>query len=88
MNMKLKDIRDISCTNIKVYIGGKMVHSPFKGNIKPYLEKEVVWIDAEDDILVVGVRDTKTLESSMLSKMIDDAILLGISKGGEHNEKE
>lgn len=87
MNMKLKDIRDISCTNIKVYIGGKMVHSPFKGSIK-YLEKEVVWIDAEDDILVVGVRDTKTLGSSMLSEMIDDAILLGISKGGEHDEEE
>lgn len=86
--MKLKDIRDISCTNMKVYVGGKMVYSPFQKNLKSYLDREVVWIDAEDDILVIGVRDTKTLESSMLSEMIDDAISLGISKGGEHNEEE
>lgn len=86
--MKLKDIRDISCTNMKVYVRGKMVYSPFQKNLKSYLDREVVWIDAEDDILVVGVCDTKTLESNMLSEMIDDAILLGISKGGEHDEKE
>lgn len=69
--MKLKDIRSISCTNMKVYVGGKMVCSPFKGNIKPYLDREVVWVDAEDDILVVGVRDIDTLACDMLCKMID-----------------
>lgn len=69
--MKLKDIHGISCTNMKVYVGGKMVCSPFKGNLKPYLDREVVWIDAEDDILVVGIRDTRTLESNMLSSLVD-----------------
>ena len=69
--MKLKDIQSISCTNMKVYVGGKMVCSPFKGNLKPYLDREVVWGDAEDDILVVGIRDTKSLESIMLSNLID-----------------
>ena len=69
--MKLKDIQSISCTNMKVYIGGKMVYSPYNGNLKPYLDREVVWVDAEDDILVVGIRDTKTLESNMLSNLID-----------------
>lgn len=69
--MKLKDIQSISCTNMKVYVGGKMVYSPFKGGLKSYLEREVVWIDAEDDILVVGVRDIDTLACDMLCKMID-----------------
>lgn len=69
--MKLKDIQSMACTNMKVYVGGKMVCSPFKGNIKPYLDREVVWVDAEDDILVVGIRDTKALESIMLSNLID-----------------
>ena len=69
--MILKDIRSMACTNMKVYVGGKMVYSPYNGNLKPYLEREVVWIDAEDDILVVGVRDIDTLPCDILCKMID-----------------
>lgn len=69
--MTLREIARISCTNLKVYVGHACVYSSSKGSLKPYLERKVVWIDAEDDILVVGVRDTKTLESIMLSNLID-----------------
>ena len=78
MNMKLKDIRDISCTNMKVYVRGKTIYFPLQKNLKSYSDKEVVWIDAEDDILVVGIRDTSALACDMLSKMIDMH-----TKGGE-----
>lgn len=55
--MKLKDIADTSCTNFKVYIGKDLVcvYSPFKGAPEPLLDKEVIWLDAEDDIIIVGI---------------------------------
>lgn len=53
--MILKDIRSMACTNMKVYVGNKMVYSPYKGNLKSYLGRKVEWLDAEDDIIVVGI---------------------------------
>ena len=53
--MELKDIANVACTNIKVYANGKSVQSPFSGELTPFLDKEVIWLDAEDDVLVVGI---------------------------------
>lgn len=53
--MKLKDIQSISCTNMKVYIGGELVYTPLKGDMEPLLERKVVWLNSEDDILEVGL---------------------------------
>lgn len=53
--MKLKDIANVACTNVKLYADGKSVYSPFSGELTPFLDKEVVWLDAEDDIIVVGI---------------------------------
>lgn len=53
--MKLKDIANVACTNIKVYANGESVYSPFSGEPTSLLEREVVWLDSEDDILLVGI---------------------------------
>lgn len=55
--MTLKEIFALSCTNIKVYIGDDVVYSPFSGKITPFLDRRVLWIDAGDDILLVGISD-------------------------------
>lgn len=53
--MKLKDIANVACTNLKIYPDGKSAYSPFSGELTPLLEREVVWLDSEDDILMVGI---------------------------------
>ena len=53
--MELKDIANVACTNIKVYANGESVYSPFSGELTPFLDKEAIWLDAEDDVLVVGI---------------------------------
>lgn len=53
--MKLKDIANVACTNIKLYADGKSVYSPFSGELTPFLDREVVWLDAEDDIIAIGI---------------------------------
>lgn len=56
--MTLKEIFVLSCTNIKVYIGDDIVYSPFSDNlITPFLNRRVLWIDARDDIILVGISD-------------------------------
>lgn len=56
--MTLKDIFTISCTNIKVYIGDDVVYTPFSDKkVTPFLNRRVLWIDARDDILLVGISD-------------------------------
>ena len=53
--MTLKDIVKVSCTNFKVYVGSKLVYSPFNGVLAPFWDKRVLWIDAEGDILLIGI---------------------------------
>ena len=56
--MTLKDIFTVSCTNIKVYVGDDVVYTPFDGKkVTPFLSRRVLWIDARDDILLVGISD-------------------------------
>jgi hypothetical protein len=53
--MALKDIVKVSCTNFKVYVGDKMVYSPFNGVLAPFWDKRVLWIDSAGDILLIGI---------------------------------
>lgn len=54
--MTLRDIFYLSCTNIKVYIGDNVVYTPFSGKkVNPFLNRRVLWIDARDDIIIVGI---------------------------------
>lgn len=53
--MTLKDIVRVSCTNFKVYVGDKMVYSPFNGVLAPFWDKRVLWIDSAGDILLIGI---------------------------------
>lgn len=55
--MTLREIARVSCTNLKVYVGHACVYSPFKGSIKPFMDRKVTWLDSEDDILAVGVSE-------------------------------
>lgn len=56
--MTLKEIFALSCTNVKVYIGDDVVYTPFSGKkVTPFLNRRVLWIDARDDILLVGISD-------------------------------
>ena len=60
--MKLKDIANVVCTNLKIYANGKSVYSPFSGELTPFLDKEVIWLDAEDDVIVVGIEGSEKHE--------------------------
>lgn len=54
--MTLKEIFVLSCTNIKVYIGDNVVYTAFSGKkVTPFLNRRVLWIDARDDIIIVGI---------------------------------
>ena len=55
--MTLGDVVRLSCTNCKVFMGDKLVYSPFAGGLAPLLDRRVLWIDAEDDILLIGVAE-------------------------------
>ena len=56
--MTLKEIFLLSCTNVKVYIGDNVVYTPFSNKkVTPFLNRRVLWIDARDDVLLVGIRD-------------------------------
>ena len=60
--MKLKDIANVVCTSLKIYANGKSVYSPFSGELTPFLDKEVIWLDAEDDVIVVGIEGSEKHE--------------------------
>lgn len=53
--MTLKDIVKVSCTTFKVYVGNKLVYSPFNGVLAPFWDKRVLWIDADGNILLIGI---------------------------------
>lgn len=53
--MTLKDIVKVSCTTFKVYVGNKMVYSPFNGVLAPFWDKKVLWIDSAEDTLLIGI---------------------------------
>lgn len=54
--MTLKEIFSLSCTNIKVYIGDDVVYTQFSGKkVTPFLNRRVLWIDSQDDILLIGI---------------------------------
>ena len=55
--MTLREIARLSCTNLKVYVDNTCVYSLFKGELKPFMDRKVVWLDAEDDILEVGISE-------------------------------
>ena len=57
MRITLKGVISLLCTNAKVYMNGDLVYSPFNGKLAPFLEREVLWIDAEDDIIKIGISD-------------------------------
>lgn len=57
MRITLKEVISLLCTNAKVYMNGDLVYSPFNGKLEPFLEREVLWIDAEDDIIKIGISD-------------------------------
>ena len=42
-------------TNFKIYIGDELVYSPFKGDFEPFMDRKVLWLDAEDDIIAIGI---------------------------------
>ena len=53
--MTLKDIVKVSCTSFKIYVGNKLVYSPFNGVLAPFWDKRVLWIDAGEYTLLVGI---------------------------------
>ena len=55
--MTLRNIASVSCTNLKVYIGHSLVYSPSKGTLAPFLNRKVLWLDSENDIIVVGIEE-------------------------------
>lgn len=53
--MTLRELKNSVGTHIKVYIGGELVYTPLKGDMESLLERKVVWLNSEDDILEVGL---------------------------------
>ena len=53
--MTLRNIASVTCADLKICVGHVCVYSPSKGTLTPFLDRKVAWLDAEDDIIVVGV---------------------------------
>ena len=53
--MKLEDLVKLVYTNFKIYIGDELVYSPFKGDFEPFMDRKVLWLDSEDDIIAIGI---------------------------------
>lgn len=53
--MTLRNIASATCADLKICVGNVCVYSPSKGTLEPFLDRKVAWLDAEDDILVVGI---------------------------------
>ena len=53
--MKLEDIVKLIYTNFKIYIGDELVYSPFKGDFEPFMDRKVLCLDAEDDIIAIVI---------------------------------
>lgn len=57
METTVGDIVRLSCSYCKIYVGNKLVYSPFAGGVAPPLDKRVLWIDAEDGIVSIGIAE-------------------------------
>lgn len=56
--MKLKDIAKVYANVGVIYSpfnNGGVVYSPFNEELTPLLDREVVWLDTEDDILLIKI---------------------------------
>ena len=53
--MTVKDVVGVSCTNFKIYVGNQLIYSPFDKGLEPLLDEPVAWLDARDDVLVIGI---------------------------------
>ena len=53
--MTLRNIASATCADLKICVGHVCVYSPSKGTLTPFLDRKVAWLDAEDDIIVVGI---------------------------------
>ena len=53
--MTLRNIASVTCADLKICVGHVCVYSPSKGTLTPFLDRKVAWLDAEDDMIVVGI---------------------------------
>lgn len=60
--MTLRNIVSATCADLRICVGHVCVYSPSNGTLKPFLDRKVIWLDAEDDILVVGIEGSEKHE--------------------------
>ena len=54
--MKVKDVMKVCETNIEISKDGKIIYKPFFHFRKEWLEKEVQWLDAtEEGVIIIGI---------------------------------
>ena len=54
--MKVRDVVKACITNFYIVENEKIVFRPFQfGGCNDFLDKEVEWLDASNDILIIGI---------------------------------